>query len=811
MLATAVALTGIGLGAAPGLAAADPDAAGSGTERQVAQATGVMTFDIPSQPLAEAIAALGRQTGLQISAGADVVDGRMAQPVNGTMTPAQALDRMLAGTGVIYRLDSAGTAFLEAAPRDGADGAVELDPLLVQSVALDAKATVGAPPPAYAGGQVARGARLGALGNADIMDVPFSMTAFTEDLMANQQAETIADVLANDPAVRTSYGYGNFAEEFVIRGFPLYGDDLSVDGLYGLAPRQIASTEMFERVEVVRGATAFLNGVAPGNSGIGGSINLVPKRAGDDPLTRLDLSYGSTTRFGGHADVSRRFGPDKAFGVRLNVAGRDGEGAIEDEDRSMVLGALAADYRGERLRAAVDISSQYLTIDQGRPVVFLTGQTVPDAPDASTNYGQPWTYANAHDTTAQGRVEYDLFPSLMAYMAAGIRDMREEGAYASPYVGDDGTGTASRLTVFREDFTSSGQIGLRGDLITGPVHHRVDVGGSTLDTENRNAWTMGSSQAVDIYTFSAVSDPATLYSAGDMDDLPLVSESTLRSAFGSDTLSILDDRVMLTLGLRYQWIDTTSYDTATGAVTSAYKEKALSPVIGLVVKPIEEVSLYASRIEGLAQGPTAPSTAVNSGEIFAPYKSVQYEVGVKVDMGTVGGSLAFYQTSQPQGMTDPATMVYDVSGEQRNRGIEAMVFGEPMKGLRVLAGATITDATLQDTAGGVDDGNTAAGVPDYQVNVGAEWAPWFAPDLVLSGRVLHTGAQYVNSANTLQLDSWTRLDLGARYATKVYGTPMVIRGNIENVTNASYWASANGGYLTQGAPLTAKLSIGMDF
>src|SRR5690606_18484094 len=107
-----------------------------------------------------------------------------------------------------------------------------------------------ATPPAYAGGLVARGGQAGILGNMDYMDMPFTQTSYTAKLIENQQARTLGDVLKNDASVQTGNGYGNQAETFVIRGLPLYNDDLSFNGLYGILPRQVLPVEMIERVEV---------------------------------------------------------------------------------------------------------------------------------------------------------------------------------------------------------------------------------------------------------------------------------------------------------------------------------------------------------------------------------------------------------------------------------------------------------------------------------------------------------------------------------------------------------------------------------
>lgn len=141
--------------------------------------------------------------------------------------------------------------------------------------------------PEYEGGQVARGGRVGILGNKDYMRTPFTSTSYTNQLIRDQQAQSVADILQNDPSVRIARGFGNFQELYVMRGFPLYSDDIAYNGLYGLLPRQYVAAEFIERVEVFRGANAFLNGAAPGGTGIGGAINILPKRApqrGADPF-----------------------------------------------------------------------------------------------------------------------------------------------------------------------------------------------------------------------------------------------------------------------------------------------------------------------------------------------------------------------------------------------------------------------------------------------------------------------------------------------------------------------------------------------
>nr|WP_236101334.1 TonB-dependent receptor plug domain-containing protein [Pseudomonas argentinensis] len=206
--------------------------------------------------------------------------------------------------------------------------------------------------------------------------MPFSFNSYTSDLIKNRQAQSLGDVLNSDSAVRQSYGFGNFSQVFVIRGFQLYSDDIAFNGLYGILPRQIISAESVERVEVFKGANAFLNGFAPGGSGIGGAINVVSKHAEDTPTRSITMDYGSDSRIGTHIDLGQRFGEDNRFGVRVNLAKREGESAIDNESKHFTLAAVGLDYRGDRLRVSTDFGYQKQRVNEGRSPVYLDTNTL---------------------------------------------------------------------------------------------------------------------------------------------------------------------------------------------------------------------------------------------------------------------------------------------------------------------------------------------------------------------------------------------------------------------------------------------------
>lgn len=672
-------------------------------------------------------------------------------------------------------------------------------------------------PPAYAGGLVARGGQAGVLGNMDYMDMPFTQTSYTATLIDSQQARTLGDVLKNDASVQTGLGFGNQAESFVIRGLPLYNDDLSFNGLYGILPRQVLPTEMIERVEVFKGASAFLNGAAPGGSGLGGLINIQPKRAMDDPLTRGTIDYTSRGQAGGGVDIGRRWGEDNRWGIRVNGAYRDGETEVRHSDMRSMLGTVGLDYRGTKLRASLDAGYQRVRFDRPRPNVNLLGP-VPDVPSNDVNYGQPWSYSDLRSTFGVGRVEYDLAPSWTSYAAFGISRDKEDGAYSSVTVDGAGNGTAGMLAVPYQRDTVTGEVGLRGEFDTGNVGHRVNLAYSALNTTARQAWEMAFTDlpAISIYAQSSDPRPAPELSGGDMDDPNVSRRTQLRSLALSDTLSLLDGDVLLTLGGRYQAITDNGYDITTTEQATHYHESIITPAVGLVVRPWDTVSLYANYIEGLTQGGVAPlENTANPGEVLAPYRTKQFEAGVKVDLGDLGGSLGVFQIQKPEAYIDPATGVFGLNGKQRNRGVEFNIYGEPINGWRLTGGVTYMQPKLRNTAGGLNDGNHAAGVSRFIAVMGSEWDVAALPGLSLQAQVRHQGGQYTSASNEYKTASWTRLDLGAAYRTQVSGHNVTLRAAVDNVTDRRYWATvgtmAANGSLTQGRGRIFKISMSADF
>ncbi|BCA56610.1 Ferrichrome-iron receptor [Nitrospira sp. KM1] len=807
-------------------------------------------FNIPQQPLSSALHVFAGNTGWEVSSPADLTEGKVSHGIAGAATPEDGLKALLAGTGLTYRIIGlktvtieretssgivpgivgAGTAGVAADAMAGAGSEngvsaspqkpVKVPEILVKDVRNRETAELDNLPPEYAGGDVARGGRVGILGNKDIMDTPFTQMNYTSKLVQDQQARFLNDVLRNDPSVQLNLpSASGFASSPTIRGFQVNANDILFNS-FAIAPISgTVMTEFVERVEVLRGPNALLNGAAPFGS-IGGMINLVPKRAGDEALTQLTGQYISDTQVGGHADIGRRFGSNKQFGVRINGVYRTGDLPIDHASRQSALATVGLDYRGDIFRLTADFGYQEQEI-QGprRPFLVANGVTaMPVPPDTRTNAAQPWEFVHSRALYGTFRGEVDMTKYITGFAGFGITDNRFQNILSNRQITNAqgalaAANNALNVRMFDTQILTF-DAGVRGAFDTGPIHHQA-VAAYTWYTRQLRVGRGGNANlpASNLYNpVFAPAPPSSILANANYGDGRKENETDLSSFMLGDTLSVLDERVQLTGGVRFQQIKATNFNPTTSAVTDQYDKSAPTPMLGLVVKPWQHVSLYANYIQALQQGPTAPTTAVNAGEVFAPFVSKGYEAGVKVDFGRLATTLAVYQITQPNAFINPATNVFGVDGEQRNRGVELSVFGEVMDGLRLLGGTSYIDAELTKTQGGVNEGNKAPIFP-FQFVLYGEWDTPFFKGFTLTSRVTHASSQYINLANSQRIREWTQWDLGARYRfERANGKPITIRANLDNALDTNAWyGAALAGQVFVRDPRTFLLSATFDF
>lgn len=772
------------------------------------------SYSIGAGSLEDTLSRFGRAAGITLSFVPELTAGRRSAGLQGSHTVDGGLARLLAGSGLEAVRQPNGSYLLRRATQPAAPAAATLQ-------AIDVHAASDRLLPVAAGGQVATGGRLGMLGNVDVMDAPFNQVSYTSELMANQQVRGLMDVLENDPSVRNSAPIDGESDIIMVRGFELFGREIMINGIAGLGDNRGGMIEAVDRVEVLRGPSAMLNGVSPWGSSIGGSINYVLKRAEDTPTAQVTGSFASESQLGAHLDLGRRFGADRQYGVRVNTVYKNGDGAIDRTANRQAFTAVALDYRGEKLRLTADATYQEKELHGGLGAIRIGGSVpIPPAPRAANNYKQPWEVYTSDNRSLQLGMEYDLAPDWVFSASHGQSLNNETYLQAVSSISNvNGNLSGSVFWIPGRSTNKGTNLSLRGKLVTGPVKHTLVAGfGDVTARRGQTTLAVGAAAASNLY--GPVMQP---YRDGQglSTDVDMLNRYNAKSTALTDSMSLFNDRVIVLLGARNQAIGSKvfSRNATTGLLTRTRDANSnkLSPAAGLVVKFGDHLSVYGNYMESLLPGPTLSTYYQNSLQVYDPYPSKQYETGVKYELNKLTVTANVYQITLQNGVelassnADPRP-IFALDGEQRNRGFELNTMGEAARGVRLLGGYSYVDARLIHTQGGLTDGRRARGVPKNNLNLGSEWDLPFLPGATVTGRMVYTDRMFIDTGNTRarSTPSWTRFDLGARYATKIAGHDTTFRLNVDNVANRNYWASASRGVLVVGAPRSVRLSVSTD-
>ncbi|MDB5619893.1 MAG: TonB-dependent siderophore receptor [Tardiphaga sp.] len=672
---------------------------------------------------------------------------------------------------------------------------------------------IGSLPAAYAGGQVASGGQVGLLGNRSVMDTPFNQTSYTAKTLQDQQARKLDDVFANDPSVRVTVPRAYGFDSVNIRGFGVSSQAYGLNGLYGIASAySMSSLAAIERVEVLKGPGALLNGMPPAGGGVGGSVNLLTKRAGDVPLAQITNTYASQSQFGTHVDVGQRFGEFKEFGVRFNGTYKNGATELANQNQEVGSATVGLDYRGERVRLSADFGyERNKTSAMTRFVDLGTALTaIPVPPDGRASYMPSWGFWDSEARFGLVQGEVDISENLTAYAQAGIVTGETKYLYSDirmTNLNGDFSGVARRNNQARDQ--TAAQAGFRASVDTGPVAHAINFNAARSDGEVAILNTTGTPYTSNLYNPRPSPIPTV-----EVGTPGKISDSHLTSYGVSDTMSILNNRIQFTVGVRHQVVESGSFNSVTGAKTGGYETSATTPAYALVIKPLNNVSVYANYIEGLEAGSIVGESFANAGQVLPPYRTQQQEVGVKIDWGRITTTVSAFDITRPLQLVDRTTNIVTQSGASRNRGVEINVFGEVTESLRLLGGVMFLDARQEKTDNATYGGFRTFNVPDTQFNLGGEWDVPFLRGLTLTGRAIHTSEFFADQANRITGASWTRYDAGARYtfASPWNNKPVVLRFSVENLLDTNYWqAATNEKYLILGAPRTYLVSTTFNF
>ena len=754
-------------------------------------------YDIPAGPLDRVLNSFARRAGVLLSFDPAITHDRQTVGLSGRYTVTEGFATLLTGSGLQAVKNADGGYALAATVTTGSNSNAVLP-----TVTITESADPTAP---YAGGLIARGGSLGVLGTASVMDTPFSTTNYTSQGIEDVQARAIGDVIANDASVRNTNGNGGFGDSYQIRGFTMSANDVAFNGLYGMVPLTRMPIAMVERIEVLKGPGTLMYGMGPAG-GVGGAVNLVSKRAHEEPISSVTATYLSNSQFGLKGDIGRRFGENQEWGIRVNALYADGNTGLSGSNQQQSMGSVGLDYNGSRVRWSLDAYTQHEDTRNFRPQFSLgTGLTsVPDAPSGKTNL-YPGNTMQSDDKAVASRLEVDINDTLTAYGAVGYHVAQSAQNFPRATITSVQGATSVTNGYYDQKVTStSADIGLRTRFNTGGIKHTLIAGANMLDQQTDYFYQM-SPTSVTSNLYTPVSLGAINFARGT--ETPQ-SQTRLTSVALTDTVQMFDDRLRISAGLRRQQVYNHSLTTASQTSNTT----AISPVLGVVVKPVESLSLYANYTAALTAGGFAGAQYANAGQAFAPSKSKQYETGAKVDWGRVTTTAAVFQIEQKNSSTEVINgLTYATqNGRARIRGLELAGYGEILRGLRFNASATFFDTVQSHTAGGATDGKEVGAVPGNNFNLGLDWdTPWLQ-GLALNTRVTRTGSMWYNNTNALKVPGWTRVDAGARYITKTAGQVVTYRANIENLFDKNYWVMQNG-YVGTSSGRTFVLSAQVDF
>ncbi|HCB2600271.1 TPA: TonB-dependent receptor [Citrobacter koseri] len=634
---------------------------------------------------------------------------------------------------------------------------------------------------------------VGPLGNKAWVDTPYSTTTVTKEMIENQQAQSVSELLKYSPSTQMQARGGMDVGRPQSRG--MQGSVVANSRLDGL---NIVSTtafpvEMLERLDVLNSLTGALYGPASP----AGQFNFVAKRPTEETLRKVTLGYQSRSAFTGHVDLGGHIDDDNRFGYRVNVLNQEGEGNLDDSTLRRKLLSVALDWNiqpGTQLQLD---ASHYEFIQKGYPGSFSYGPNIklPSAPDPKDKNLALSTAGNdlTTDTVSTRLIHYlndDWSVTAGVGWQQADRAMRNVSSKIINNQGDisrslkDST-AAGRFRVLSNTAT------LNGHVDTGSVGHDIALSTTGYVWSLYSAKGTGSSYSWDT---TNMYHPSEMYEKGD--GKIITGGDRYKSSVNTQQSITLGDTVTFTpkwsamFYLSQSWIQSQNYNKS-GHKTGQIDENGLSPNAALMYKITPNVMAYVSYAESLEQGGTAPtnSDVKNAGQTLDPYRSKQYEMGLKADVSGMNLGAALFRLERPFAYVDPGDNVYKEQGNQVNNGLELTASGNVWQGLNIYSGVTLLDPKLKDTVSDTTSDKRVVGVPKVQANMLAEYSLPSMPEWVYSANVHYTGKRAANDTNTAWASSYTTWDLGTRYTTKISNVPTTFRVVVNNVFDKHYWAS----------------------
>jgi iron complex outermembrane receptor protein len=705
---------------------------------------------IGAQPLSQALTELARQTGITLVVSPDLVAGKTAPAVSGRLTARQALDRLLAGSGLAADIDGAAVTV-----RREAEAGSSALPAVTVTAAAEQESPWGP-----VNGFVARRSATATKTDTPILETSQSISVITREEMDAQQAQTVRATLRFAPGVSISDDADNRLDTITSRGFAL---DQYLDGLKTISGTwSVTKVEpyLLERVEVLKGPSSVLYGQASP----GGVLNLVGKRASAETVRDVQLQYGSNSFKEGAFDIGGAVNDDKTLSARIVGLVRDSKTEVNDTKEQRIAIAPSLTWQPDA-RTKVTLMADYLRDPSGGFWNLLPYQgTISPNPygriDRSFYTGQPSFEHFARTQYSLGyAAERQVNDNLTVRQNLRYRHLEVD------YRSVQGLGLqADNRTMNRQAYTANEDldtltVDTQAELRfrTGPVAHKVLAGIDYQHLDWDNLTRFGNAPTLDIL-------------APDYNQyipLPGIFQNAHQKQrqvglYAQDEIAW--DRLRLQIGGRKDWARTDT-DNYVAKNTTRQRDDAFTGRVGLLYLFDNGVAPYVSYATSFQ-----PQAGTGfDGSAFLPTKGKQTEVGVKyqpknTDMLFTAAAYDLRQTNV--GTPDPLHANFSVqTGEVRSRGVELSGVANLTEQLKLRASYSHLDNEITQSTTASTIGNRLAATPAEQASLWADYAlrGEALKGLSVGGGVRRTGSFFTSNANTQLVPGATVFDAAIRY------------------------------------------------
>jgi iron complex outermembrane receptor protein len=756
-----------------------------------------VSVDIPAQSLSQALKQLGRQTSLQLFFTPDLVAGKSAPAVQGTMAPRQALDALLKGSGLEYVPSGRGVTLQRAAPATQSEQ--QMPVVQVESeMGTDEQGGYGP-----VDGYIAQRSATAAKTDTPVLETPRSITVVPAEQMERQAAANIDEVLRYTAGIVSEYrGIDRSRTDLIVRGFQgaefVFTDGMRA-GNAGYGDFDVDPYGL-ERVEILKGPASILYGAGSP----GGMVNVVSKRPTAERFAEAQLDAGNYEQAGGRFDLGGAVDENERLLFRLTGLMHDGDSQVDFTRERRVFLAPALTWKAGEA-TSLTLLAKYQQ-DEGPWATFFpaVGTVLPNPNGripSSRQIGEP-DYPNGFERkfeTLGYVLEHAFSETLLLRNSLRYNHFTFEGRDASgwgfdPLLNDGRTVLRGAWYGREEGDALTTDTSVQDVFALGATRHTlllgIDYKASSISSRYGEA---GAEPAWNLDLFNPVYGVAKFPSPDQIlrDSIYEDQDQDLSQTgfYAQDQMKI--GRWALTLGGRYDLAESKTADKL-GATMIEDADRAFTTQAGVAYVFDSGLAPYASYAESFE-----PQGGVDfSGRQFDPTTGKQQEIGLKYQppgSRSLFGLSLFEITRQNILTRDIDHPNFNVeTGEVRSRGAEVQVQVDLSRNLYVAAAYSRIDAKITRSNDG-DQGTRPGQVPESTASLWANYrlSGGFLDGFVLSAGVRHTGASF-DYANAIKVPSFTLYDLGMRYDLKGAWSAMSLALSAKNVTDKTYVASCEG-------------------